>query len=253
MPADKAGPLEIVRNIQINLTAPAVLLSGFIRHTQNWKMRKLVLNISSGAAVRPYFGWSAYCASKAGLEHFSRCAALEQKSRENPVTILSINPGVIDTSMQEKIRKTPVVTEPMTPLDDDVQVQRLAQKIDERARKIFGGSLHIREVDAASCNGCEVEIVGLNSPIYDAERFGIHFVASPRHADMLLVTGPVSRNMELALRKTWDATPEPKVNTSRVPSEGMNDSRLAAASDTAERISAWSRSFDMRRANTVLH
>jgi Ni,Fe-hydrogenase III small subunit/formate hydrogenlyase subunit 6/NADH:ubiquinone oxidoreductase subunit I len=77
--------------------------------------------------------------------------------------------------------------------------------------KVLGRSLHIREVDAGSCNGCEVEIVGLNSPVYDIERFGIHFVASPRHADMLLVTGPVSRNMELALRKTYDATPAPRL------------------------------------------
>ena len=77
--------------------------------------------------------------------------------------------------------------------------------------KVLGRSLHIREVDAGSCNGCEIEIVGLNSPVYDVERFGIHFVASPRHADMLLVTGPVSRNMELALRKTYDATPEPRL------------------------------------------
>lgn len=77
--------------------------------------------------------------------------------------------------------------------------------------KTFGRSLHIREVDAGSCNGCEVEIVGLNSPVYDLERFGIHFVASPRHADMLLVTGPVTRNMELALRKTYAAVPDPKL------------------------------------------
>jgi Ni,Fe-hydrogenase III small subunit/formate hydrogenlyase subunit 6/NADH:ubiquinone oxidoreductase subunit I len=77
--------------------------------------------------------------------------------------------------------------------------------------QIFGRSLHVRQVDAGSCNGCEVEIHGLNSPIYDAERFGIHFVASPRHADMLLVTGPVTRNMELALRKTYDAMPEPRL------------------------------------------
>jgi Ni,Fe-hydrogenase III small subunit len=76
---------------------------------------------------------------------------------------------------------------------------------------MFGRSLHIREVDAGSCNGCEIEIVGLNSPIYDAERFGVHFVASPRHADMLLVTGPVTRNMELALRKTYDAMPGPRL------------------------------------------
>ena len=84
---------------------------------------------------------------------------------------------------------------------------QLRTKIDQ----VLGRSLHIREVDAGSCNGCEVEIVGLNSPVYDLERFGIHFVASPRHADMLLVTGPVSRNMELALRKTYDATPEPRL------------------------------------------
>ena len=73
---------------------------------------------------------------------------------------------------------------------------------------MLGRSLHIREVDAGSCNGCEIEIVDLNSPVYDIERFGIHFVASPRHADMLLVTGPVTRNMELALRKTYDAMPD---------------------------------------------
>ena len=77
--------------------------------------------------------------------------------------------------------------------------------------KILGRSLAIREVDAGSCNGCELEIIALNNPVYDLERFGIHFVASPRHADMLLVTGPVTRNMELALRKTWAAAPDPKL------------------------------------------
>jgi Ni,Fe-hydrogenase III small subunit/formate hydrogenlyase subunit 6/NADH:ubiquinone oxidoreductase subunit I len=89
--------------------------------------------------------------------------------------------------------------------------EALGQQIKKRTAKFFGRSLHIREVDAGSCNGCEVEINGLNSPIYDIERFGIHFVASPRHADMLLVTGPVTRNMELALRKTYDAMPEPRL------------------------------------------
>jgi Ni,Fe-hydrogenase III small subunit/formate hydrogenlyase subunit 6/NADH:ubiquinone oxidoreductase subunit I len=87
----------------------------------------------------------------------------------------------------------------------------LGEQIKTRANKIFGRSLHIREVDAGSCNGCEIEIVNLNSPVYDLERFGIHFVASPRHADMLLVTGPVTRNMELALKKTYDATPDPRL------------------------------------------
>jgi len=90
-------------------------------------------------------------------------------------------------------------------------LEALGQRIHQRADQIFGRSLHIREVDAGSCNGCEIEIVGLNSPVYDVERFGIHFVASPRHADMLLVTGPVTRNMELALKKTYDATPDPRL------------------------------------------
>ncbi len=83
----------------------------------------------------------------------------------------------------------------------------LKGRIDKALRR----SLHIREVDAGSCNGCEIEIAGLNSPVYDLERFGIHFVASPRHADLLLVTGPVSRNMELALRKTYEAMPGPRL------------------------------------------
>jgi Ni,Fe-hydrogenase III small subunit/ferredoxin len=90
-------------------------------------------------------------------------------------------------------------------------VEALGLEIRAQVAKILGRSLHIREVDAGSCNGCEIEIVGLNSPIYDLERFGIHFVASPRHADMLLVTGPVTRNMELALRKTYDAMPAPRL------------------------------------------
>lgn len=90
-------------------------------------------------------------------------------------------------------------------------VEKTGEALRQAVRRILGRSLAIREVDAGSCNGCEVEIHALNNPLYDLERFGIHFVASPRHADMLLVTGPVTRNMELALRKTWLATPDPKV------------------------------------------
>ncbi|MBI5384860.1 MAG: NADH-quinone oxidoreductase subunit NuoB [Verrucomicrobia bacterium] len=90
-------------------------------------------------------------------------------------------------------------------------VEAVGRQLQDRIQSVLGRSLHIREVDAGSCNGCEVEIHGLNSPVYDIERFGIHFVASPRHADMLLVTGPVTRNMELALRKTYDATPNPRL------------------------------------------
>jgi Ni,Fe-hydrogenase III small subunit/formate hydrogenlyase subunit 6/NADH:ubiquinone oxidoreductase subunit I len=85
------------------------------------------------------------------------------------------------------------------------------KRIEAAIRNLLGRSLAIRQVDAGSCNGCEQEIVALNNPVHDIERFGIHFVASPRHADMLLVTGPVTRNMELALRKAWAATPDPKV------------------------------------------
>src|SRR5204862_7701558 len=87
----------------------------------------------------------------------------------------------------------------------------LEARVQSAIHNTRGRSLAIREVDAGSCNGCEVEITALNNPIYDLERLGIHFVASPRHADMLLVTGPVSRNMELALLKTWNATAEPKL------------------------------------------
>ena len=93
----------------------------------------------------------------------------------------------------------------------EADVEGVGRKARETIQKLLGRSLSIREVDAGSCNGCELEIVALNNPIYDIERFGIHFVASPRHADMLLVTGPVTRNMELALLKTYRAMPEPKL------------------------------------------
>jgi Ni,Fe-hydrogenase III small subunit/formate hydrogenlyase subunit 6/NADH:ubiquinone oxidoreductase subunit I len=86
-----------------------------------------------------------------------------------------------------------------------------AARLRERIRGRLGRSLHVRQVDAGSCNGCELEISATANPVFDLERFGIHFVASPRHADLLLVTGPVTRNMELALRKTYEATPEPRV------------------------------------------
>jgi Ni,Fe-hydrogenase III small subunit/formate hydrogenlyase subunit 6/NADH:ubiquinone oxidoreductase subunit I len=90
-------------------------------------------------------------------------------------------------------------------------IEDAGKRIEAAIQSLLGRSLAIRQVDAGSCNGCEQEITALNNPVHDIERFGIHFVASPRHADMLLVTGPVTRNMELALRKTWAATPNPKV------------------------------------------
>jgi Ni,Fe-hydrogenase III small subunit len=108
-----------------------------------------------------------------------------------------------------KIFRTGIVTEPLGP--GDPEIIQIAEQIDQAAQRLLGHALAIREVDAGSCNGCEIEITGLTGPVYDSERFGIHFVASPRHADMLLVTGPVTRNMEVPLQKTYEATPNPKL------------------------------------------
>jgi len=90
-------------------------------------------------------------------------------------------------------------------------LEESAAMLKDRIRGRLGRSLHVRQVDAGSCNGCELEIIATTNPVFDLERFGIHFVASPRHADVLLVTGPVTRNMEIALRRTYEATPEPRV------------------------------------------
>ena len=98
----------------------------------------------------------------------------------------------------------------MPPAADDAALAELAAKVDRAARRRLGRSLSIREVDAGSCNGCELEIHALNNAFYDLERFGLRFVASPRHADVLMVTGPVTKNMAQALRRTYDATPDPK-------------------------------------------
>lgn len=92
----------------------------------------------------------------------------------------------------------------------DPELSDLGAQLDAAARRRFGRSLSIREVDAGSCNGCELEIHALNNAFYDLERFGLRFVASPRHADLLLVTGPVTRNMREALERTYAATPAPK-------------------------------------------
>jgi len=104
---------------------------------------------------------------------------------------------------------TGVVTEP-APGIDDAELERLGVSVRREIDSRFGRSLSIRHVDAGSCNGCELEIHALGNPFYDIERFGIRFVASPRHADVLLVTGPVSRHMENALRRTAAATPAPR-------------------------------------------
>jgi Ni,Fe-hydrogenase III small subunit len=101
------------------------------------------------------------------------------------------------------------LTEP-APVPDAEMRDELARALALRARQRLGRSLAIRQIDAGSCNGCELEIHALNNAFYDLERFGLHFVASPRHADVLLVTGPVTKNMREALERTYNATPDPK-------------------------------------------
>src|SRR5512140_3618975 len=101
------------------------------------------------------------------------------------------------------------LTEP-PPRADDAALAELGGRLEAAARKRLGRTLSIREVDAGSCNGCELEIHALNNVLYDLERFGLRFVASPRHADVLLVTGPVTINMREALERTYQATPQPK-------------------------------------------
>jgi Ni,Fe-hydrogenase III small subunit len=106
-----------------------------------------------------------------------------------------------------------IIRRPLTeeaPVADEHALTEIGRAVSETSRRRLGRSLAIRQVDAGSCNGCELEIGALNNAYYDLERFGLHFVASPRHADVLLVTGPVTKNMAMALRRTYDATPEPK-------------------------------------------
>jgi Ni,Fe-hydrogenase III small subunit len=101
-----------------------------------------------------------------------------------------------------------IVSEQPPAADDTLRVR---EGLQEQIRSVLGRALCIRHVDAGSCNGCELEIHALNNPIYNLEGLGIRFVASPRHADLLLVTGPVSRHMAVALRRTYEATPDPKL------------------------------------------
>src|SRR5574337_374711 len=107
----------------------------------------------------------------------------------------------------QQIRKVGIISEPAPSADASV----LQRELQEQVRRVFGRALAIRQVDAGSCNGCELEIQALHNPYYNLEGAGIRFVASPRHADALLVTGPVSRHMAQALRRTYEATPEPKL------------------------------------------
>src|SRR5258708_29901846 len=109
----------------------------------------------------------------------------------------------------KQIAVTGIKTE--APPHPDERLRTAREQLHSKILQYFSGALTIRQVDAGSCNGCELEINALNNPYYDLERFGMQFVASPRHADCLLVTGPVTRNMADPLRRTYDATPDPKI------------------------------------------
>jgi Ni,Fe-hydrogenase III small subunit len=108
----------------------------------------------------------------------------------------------------QKIFRTGIVSEPPPEADDSLRIRM--QELQGEILRVFGQAIAIRHVDAGSCNGCELEIHALNGPQYNIEGIGVKFAASPRHVDVLLVTGPVSRNLETALKRTYDATPEPK-------------------------------------------
>jgi Ni,Fe-hydrogenase III small subunit/formate hydrogenlyase subunit 6/NADH:ubiquinone oxidoreductase subunit I len=154
------------------------------------------------------YGLCIYCGECAVADpnaiHMSRECELAAVDRRN--LVVTAEYAVNSEGVQYEVRR---IHHGFWPVD--APAEELAQKVRKRVHDVLGRSLAIREVDAGSCNGCEVEITALNNPIYDLERLGIHFVASPRHADMLLVTGPVTRNMELALAKAYRATPDPKV------------------------------------------
>ena len=112
----------------------------------------------------------------------------------------------------KKIIATPNNIVSLNPEDyGQAEITEVGRKIEERVKRLFRGSLAVRQVDAGSDNAAEQELVALSNPFYDVERFGIHFVASPRHADMLIVTGPVARNMAEAVKRAYAATPDPKI------------------------------------------
>jgi Ni,Fe-hydrogenase III small subunit/formate hydrogenlyase subunit 6/NADH:ubiquinone oxidoreductase subunit I len=155
------------------------------------------------------YGLCIYCgecaaAESSGAVTITRDFELSVRERGDLVTIAEY--PVTPDGLQGKLAS---ISKNLASEPDSIT--SLENKLQQRIQSILGRSLAIREVDAGSCNGCEIEIAALNNPLYDLERLGIHFVASPRHADMLLVTGPVTRNMEVALLKTYRATPDPKL------------------------------------------
>ncbi|PYM16339.1 MAG: hydrogenase [Verrucomicrobia bacterium] len=177
--------------------AARVCPTGAIEFTD--EERKRIATLDLGKCI-----FCGLCADADPAIHMSN--QCELATRERAGLKLSAKYQLNSDGMHERLLENPAAGSA-----GGQSLEAVGQQLQARIRSMLGRSLHIRQVDAGSCNGCEVEIVALNSPIYDIERFGIHFVASPRHADMLLVTGPVTRNMELALRKTYEAMPAPRL------------------------------------------
>jgi len=147
-------------------------------------------------------------------ECIARCpSAAITADTETGIPVINLNACIFCTLCEEVCPAGAIVmsTEFELAESSEESYEELGNRVEKKIKALFGRSLQIREVDAGSCNGCDYEINALNNPFNDIERFGIHFVASPRHADMLLITGTATRNMELALLKTYEATPDPKL------------------------------------------
>jgi Ni,Fe-hydrogenase III small subunit len=172
--------------------------TGALACTDSGNARRIILDLGKCT-------FCGLCAEVDPAIRMTNACELAVRQRADLLTTVEYEVGA--GGIQQKLLSRDAV--PLRP--HSAAIDSLGAELKASIGKAFGRSLHIREVDAGSCNGCEVEVVALNSPVYDIERFGMHFVASPRHADMLLVTGPVSRNMELALRKTYEAMPPPRL------------------------------------------
>ncbi len=156
-PIDDCEGKEIITNLHVNLLAPIILTSSFTRNLKSFEGHKRVINISSGAGKKPFYGWSNYCASKAGIDLFTQCVGVEQNRSDNPVKIISLGPSIMDTKMQEEIRKTAK--------EDFQQVERFidfkkngdllsADYVAEKVIKLFwdeefiqGGVINVRDLD----------------------------------------------------------------------------------------------------------
>lgn len=137
-PMGKIDNLEILQHVNINLLAPLLLINEFISRSESFHIKKNIINISSGAATNPYFGWCLYCSAKAGLDMITKTVGLEQAQQENPVMILSIAPGVIDTPMQRKLRETDINDFPMKPRFDKLYEDNLLKSPIDAANQILG-------------------------------------------------------------------------------------------------------------------